>query len=100
MPAITQRSPVCRKGFGGRCAHSDVDWIDENSPYQEHCCNAKQAGQGESEYRAPSASKEGHHQSGEERSHLDSSELLPPAAVKRILHGNEERPRRGNLSRP
>src|SRR6266853_816729 len=100
MPAVTQGGPVSRKGFGCRCPHSEVDRIDENGPHKQHPCNTKQASQGESEYRPPSASKEGHHQGREECSNLNSSDPLPPVAIKRILDGNEERPRQGDLSRP
>src|ERR1700686_1900556 len=99
MPAVTQGGPVCRKGFGCRCLHSDVDGINENGPYQQHRCKTKQTSQGESEYHLPSASKEGNHQSRKERSNLDSSDALPPVAVKRILHSNEQRPRQNDLSR-
>src|SRR5882762_5366852 len=100
MPAITQRGPIGRKRFGGRCPHLDVDGIDENGPYEQHPCETKRTSEGEGEYRAPCPGKEGDHQCREESSHLDSSDLLPPVAVKRILHGNEERPGQGDLSRP
>jgi hypothetical protein len=66
MPAVTQGGPVSRKGFGCRCPHSEVDRIDENSPPKQHPCKTKRASQGESEYRAPSASKDGHDQGREE----------------------------------
>src|SRR5712691_8391841 len=83
MPAITQQRPICWRGFGCRCPHPDVDRIDEDGPYKQHPCETKQPSQGESEYRAPSASKKGHHQGREECSNLDSSDPLPPVAIKR-----------------
>src|SRR5207237_380483 len=56
MPAITQQRPICWRGFGCSCPHLDVDRIDEDGPYKQHPCKRKQPSQGESEYRAPSAS--------------------------------------------
>jgi hypothetical protein len=100
MPAITQRGPICRKAFCCRCLHSDVDGIDGDGPHKQHPCKTQQTSQGECEYRAPSATKEGHHQGREECSSLDSSDPLPPVAIKRILHSNEERSWQGELSGP
>src|SRR6266850_1249066 len=100
MPAVTQGCPVCRNGFGGRCAYPEVDGIDEDGPYKQHHCKTQQTSQGECKYRAPSATKESHHQSREECSSFDSSDPLPPVAIKRVLHNNEERPWQSDLSGP
>src|SRR3981189_3125271 len=97
MPPITQRGPIGRKRFGGRCPHLDVDGIDENGPYEQHPCKTKRTSEGEGGYRAPCAGKEGPYPRDEDSSHLGSSDLLPPVSAYRILHGNEERPGHANL---
>jgi hypothetical protein len=85
MPSITQRDPVCWNRPGIRRAYPDVDWVDENGPYEQHSQKTKRTSQAESECYVSRSTEESHHQGGEECPQLDGSNFLLPLAVERIL---------------